>query len=340
MPVQKGRAPKLSTIGKRARGRPPLSAKSNPPVATKTAPNNALGKKRPRQPAPDSDEDELQDESGTSPVRRQTKKQRSVTRDHVKKHSAEESTSARRLPKPRIKFPHLKAQTRNIPKSTIASKWKAASIPAQQAARNLLVTAKRAVMLDRHDNKRRTEAEIKLASVLRNLEKKLPRVPFPPRTRESQFDLDKVMEHNRTLENDLTPATHAVELLEAAVEEERDRLHEDRQLLARLEEDRRKEDSFQRRTIKMHPLLKEPHRAVSDGPEHLHLAAPRALEQQEQTDWGYDEGLQPLLGQLRGHLLSLKTNTAQVEGLEGAMGEAYAALDGALTNHDFLRGSV
>lgn len=301
-------------MGKRPRGRPRLPAKSKSPVVVKTAANKSFGTKRRRQVAPDPDEDELQEGSGTTSLHRPSKKQRSA-------RAKDESTlSARSMSKPRVKFPHLRPETRNVPKSTIASKWKAAPIPAQQAARNLLVNAKRAVMLDRHGNKRRTEAEINLASVLRNLEKKLPRVPFPPRTGESHFDLDKVMEHNRALENDLTPAIHAVELLEAAVEQERDRLHEDGQRLAKLEEDARKEETFQRRAIKMHPLLKEPHTAASDGPDHISLVAPRHLEDQGQTDWVHDEDMGPLLGQLRDHVSSLQTNTAQVEGLDEAMG--------------------
>ncbi|KAK7533966.1 CENP-Q, a CENPA-CAD centromere complex subunit-domain-containing protein [Phyllosticta citribraziliensis] len=334
MPAQPSRARKSATTGKRPRGRPPLPAKSNPPVVAKPAANKSFGNKRQRQVAPDPDEDELQDESGTTSLHRPLKRQRSAHANHDRNHSADESTmSARSLSKPRVKFPHLKPQTRNVPKSTIASKWKAAPIPAQQAARNLLVNAKRAVMLDRHDNKRRTEAEINLASVLRNLEKKLPRVPFPPRTGESHFDLDKVMEHNRALENDLTPAIHAVELLEAAVEEERDRLHEDGQRLAKLEEDARKEENFQRRAFKMHPLLKGPHAAASDGPDHISLVAPRDLEDQGRTDWVHDEDVEPLLGQLRDHVSSLKTNTAQVDGLDEAMGDGYAAVDGALTKY-------
>ncbi|KAK8248212.1 CENP-Q, a CENPA-CAD centromere complex subunit-domain-containing protein [Phyllosticta capitalensis] len=333
MPAKPGRPRKAIANAKAKRGRndPQLPANLNLPSTTaRTASKAAAGTKRPRKIAPESDEDELQEDLSAASLQQLPKKQKTANSNDGSKPTP----SARTDRKPRIKFPFLKAQTRNIPKSTIASKWRAAPIPAQQAARQILVNAKRGVTLDRHDNKRRIEAEVNLASLLRNLEKKLPRVPLPPRTGESQFDLDKVVEHNRGLENDLTPALHAVELLEAAVREERERLQQDRRLLSGLEQDFRSQENFQKRTVKIHPLLKEQHTGATDGPRDINLHLTSGLDQQKQLDWAaLDKGSETSLEQLRGHLASLRTNAAQVEGLDIALSDAYAELGGALTKY-------
>lgn len=93
-------------------------------------------------------------------------------------------------------YQYLKPRTRHIPQDVITTKWSALPNPAQQQVRELFTAAKRPVILGCRNEKRRREAEVALGAVVGKLEKQLPRMPFPPKTREYHFDLEKLMERN------------------------------------------------------------------------------------------------------------------------------------------------
>lgn len=90
----------------------------------------------------------------------------------------------------------LKARTRHIPKDVIQTKWSAALAPVQQQVRELFKAAKRAVISNRRNDQQRREAEQVLAYVVMKLEQQLPRMPFPPNTKEFHFDLEKLIGRN------------------------------------------------------------------------------------------------------------------------------------------------
>lgn len=94
------------------------------------------------------------------------------------------------------KFQHLKPRTRNIPQDVVASKWVPPSQLVQQQVRELFKAAKRPVILSRRDDRRRLEAETILEAVVRKLEDQLPKMPFPPKTKDVHFDLEKLIERN------------------------------------------------------------------------------------------------------------------------------------------------
>ena len=94
------------------------------------------------------------------------------------------------------KFQHLKPRTRNIPQDVVASKWVPPSQLVQQQVRELFKSAKRPVILSRRDDRRRLEAETILGAVVRKLEDRLPKMPFPPKTKDVHFDLEKLIEQN------------------------------------------------------------------------------------------------------------------------------------------------
>jgi len=85
---------------------------------------------------------------------------------------------------------------RRVPQDVITTKWSALPHPAQEQVRELFAAAKRPVILSCRSEKRRKEAEVVLGTVVRKLEKQLPRMPFPLKTKEYHFDLEKLMERN------------------------------------------------------------------------------------------------------------------------------------------------
>ncbi|KAK0663182.1 hypothetical protein DIS24_g1488 [Lasiodiplodia hormozganensis] len=268
----------------------------------------------------------------------------------------------------KAKFSHLKPRTRHISQSVITTKWRPAPLPAQAAARALFITAKRpvveaagrrasttssskaGVMGDGYD-KRKTEAETTLASVLRKLDKQIPRIPFPPMkaagaaSAAEVFELEKVVERNRMLEAQLTPAIHAVKLLKEVVVKEEEVLEKEREGLEVLEQRAREAERRGRERGKrgLHPALKrfragnEPSGSGSggkeDGADEIRLVTAgerRPMVDEEEMVLDSDEQLAPVWGQLRGHLESMQANLEQVEGLDEAMNGARVALDGVL----------
>lgn len=265
--------------------------------------------------------------------------------------TAERSTAGARK-----KFAHLKPRTRHISQSLITTKWRPAPLPAQHAARALFVAAKRPVVeaagrrgaeTQAGYDRRRAEAEATLAGVLRKLEKQLPRIPFPGSLHQrgagaEVFELEKVVERNRELEAQLTPAVHAVKLLREAVAREEGVLEGEREALDVLRARAREAERVgrERRKKGLHPALKKwkgRGGEVEDGVEDIRLAAKKqavwdvegeVVDEEEEME--ADEELAPVLEQLRGHLDSMRGNMEQVEGLDDAMTGARAALDGVL----------
>ncbi|OMP85515.1 hypothetical protein BK809_0004186 [Diplodia seriata] len=265
----------------------------------------------------------------------------------------------------KAKFAHLKPRTRHISQSVITTKWRPAPLPAQAAARALFVAAKRPVVeaagrksstagggvMGHGYDKRKAEAEATLASVLRRLEKQIPRIPFPSMKGPAAdaFELEKVVERNRGLEMQLTPAVHAVKLLKDAVGKEEKVLEGEMEELDMLERRAREAERRGKERGKrgLHPVLKR-FRAGDerigggggggreDSVDEIRMATTDRRRPETDGDEDVeaelegDEQLAPVLEQLRGHLESMHANLEQVEGLDEAMNGARVTLDGVL----------
>ena len=46
------------------------------------------------------------------------------------------------------------------------------------------------------DEERRAEAQVAIEAFLSTVERKLPRFPFPPRTKDAQFDYERLLDGN------------------------------------------------------------------------------------------------------------------------------------------------
>ncbi|KAF1989011.1 hypothetical protein K402DRAFT_372468 [Aulographum hederae CBS 113979] len=256
-----------------------------------------------------------------------------------KASEVEDADTTEHAPK---RFQHLKARTRRVPQSVIASKWTALPHVAQQQVQELFHAAKRPVALGRPDERRREEAEKVLNTVVRKLEKQLSRMPFPAKTKDAVFSLEKLLERNRLLESQLTPAMHSIELLDAAIEKEERSLERDRRTLARLEANAISEERRQQKQAKkIHPLLKQApdlEDNLDDYAENINLVSSVAAQKGDlMDDADGDPDLLSVLKQLQNHMESMHANRLQVAGIDNAIVDARASLDDAIYRNAKLR---
>ncbi|KAF2096419.1 hypothetical protein NA57DRAFT_78025 [Rhizodiscina lignyota] len=232
--------------------------------------------------------------------------------------------------RPHKRFQYLKPRTRRISQNLITSKWTPLPAPAQQQVRELFKAAKRPVILARHDERRKREAEVVLDHMVTRLEKQLPRMPFPPKSKEGDFDLDGLVEKNRMLENLVTPAIHSIELLKAEIEKEEAALQRDRETLRRLERDSQAEQRAAESSVTtIHPLLESglDSETIANDAESINMQ--KADEASSIPLEDMDHELLPLIAQFRSHLESMQANAMQVDGLSEAISRTSAALNSA-----------
>ncbi|KAL2351929.1 CENP-Q, a CENPA-CAD centromere complex subunit-domain-containing protein [Cryomyces antarcticus] len=234
-------------------------------------------------------------------------------------------------------YASLKPRTRHVSQATIRTRWTTLPAPAQSQIRSLLLAAKRSVLASHPTEQRRTEADAAISILIRRLEKQLPRMPFPPKTKAGSFDAARLSEGCRGLEGALTAVMQDVALLEAEIEREEAALERERTELKRLERDARREEERRRREVfKIHPLLQLSDdledEDIDDGAESIGLiTTKRSLASARQPLFDNpDPELDSLLKQLGSHMESMQSNHAQVTGLSDATAGAQATLEDAL----------
>ncbi|KAF2233243.1 hypothetical protein EV356DRAFT_533887 [Viridothelium virens] len=233
-------------------------------------------------------------------------------------------------------FAVLKPRVRQISQATIATKWPLLSAPAQQRAREILTAAKRSVVTSHWDERRRAEAESAISGVVRKVERRLGRMPVPPRTREWVFDAERVGENSRLLEGRLTSAMHAVELLKAEIRKEENALEVDRGRYAELQANAKAEyKELTKQASKAHPLLRVAEsNQGEDTAEAIRLRKPTSKAAIRLDD--ADSDIASLMQQFSSHLDHMSANYEQVNGLREGILEAQMELDRVLPhNSDF-----
>lgn len=95
---------------------------------------------------------------------------------------------------PRRPFVYLKAKKRRIPQEKITSEWKSLAEPSLEKIRGLLTNAKRSVATGARSKKAALMANQAVEALMGQLLSRLPRMPFPPKTNEKAFDLDKLLD--------------------------------------------------------------------------------------------------------------------------------------------------
>lgn len=162
----------------------------------------------------------------------------------------------------------------------------------------------------------------KLTNERCRLTKRLPRMPFPPRTDERDFDFEGTLHRVRTLENQLTSNIHSIALLKAQIKKEEDGLLIDKRELQALEQTAKESRGLRKeQSRKLHPLARE-EADDYEMTDEVALQAPTlglGLEN--------DKDAQVLVGQLRNHLESIRNNTAGTMEIIEVMDMVQAKLD-------------
>lgn len=157
---------------------------------------------------------------------------------------------------------------------------------------------------------------------MNRLTKRLPRMPFPPRTDERDFDFEATLHRVRTLENQLTSSIHSIALLRAQIKKEEEALRKDKDDLQALEQSAKSARGMRKeQSRKLHPLARE------EAGDNETMEDAVAQNSMIEIDLEEDKDAQVLVGQLRSHLESIRNNTAGTMEILDAMELVQAKLD-------------
>jgi hypothetical protein len=195
-------------------------------------------------------------------------------------HPASESVKRRRIQKPpqhdhdtpepeeAPMYQHLQAVTRRVSRQTIESQWEPLPSNCVERISQLLYDLQRPVVVRYNDERKKMQSSTALQMISRRLVSKISKgLPFPQGTRnhrEDDFDFEKILDHTRALESQLTPALHANELLEAQVSKEMALLESERERLGMLEANAKTEAALRSEAARrLHSLL-QPQRGTKE----------------------------------------------------------------------------
>jgi hypothetical protein len=91
-------------------------------------------------------------------------------------------------------FSYLKVRTVYYPQDTVMTQWKAMPEPAQKRVKGLVTDARFGVENNAQTLKGRTERSAAIDPLMKRIMSRLMRIPAPPKTREENFDLEKLLE--------------------------------------------------------------------------------------------------------------------------------------------------
>ncbi|KAJ6011819.1 hypothetical protein N7499_013210 [Penicillium canescens] len=240
-----------------------------------------------------------------------------------RKHNDDEEHDSKR-------YAYLKPRVRRVPEKTIKSKWITLPEPVQERVRDMFHSLERPVIMRSQNERKRIEAQGAVQAVVRNLGKRLPRMPFPPATKDSNFDYESALNEHRALESSLATMTDSVDLLKAEIAKEEAALVRDKKSLQEMDKNaKRAEAERKRQTKNEHPVLRQldalPQTEGSMSSGFSLLGAKDSQATLDELD--NDPEIQVLMKQLNGHLQSMQSNTAPFAGLSEAITRSQAALD-------------
>ncbi|MCJ1259402.1 hypothetical protein MMC24_007239 [Lignoscripta atroalba] len=133
------------------------------------------------------------------------------------------------------RFAALRPRLRHVQQDVIKTKWEVLPESVQERVREVFKSVERPVIYKHREERRKIEAQVAVGSIVRTLGKRLPRMPFPPNTKEVQFNYESLLEGNRDLEKRLTPTLHSIALLSDAINKAEEAIAISRDDLAELE---------------------------------------------------------------------------------------------------------
>lgn len=146
--------------------------------------------------------------------------------------------------------------TRKVPHEAIETKWGPLPVGCIELVSNVLQDLQRPVLVRLNDERRKTQASTALRMVSEKIVHKLSKgMPFPAH-REDHFNFERILDKNRALEAQLTPALHSNELLEAELRKESMLLKSEQTSFKTLQSNAKAEATRRKQSErKLHPLL-------------------------------------------------------------------------------------
>ncbi|GLI75695.1 hypothetical protein PoHVEF18_003957 [Penicillium ochrochloron] len=237
----------------------------------------------------------------------------------------------------RKSYAYLKPSVRRIPEKTVKTKWTTLPEPVQDKVRDLFHSVERPVIVRQQNERKRIEAQSAVRAVVHNLGKRLPRMPFPPITKDSNFDYESALNEHRTLEANLATIQDSADLLRAEIAKEEALLADEKQSLQEMERNAKRAEVERKRQMKNeHPVLRKlddlPQTDRQGGAEFTLLDTKKSQVTLDELD--DDPEIRALMKQLHGHLQSMQSNTTPLAGLREAITRSQAALDLYTTPND------
>lgn len=93
-------------------------------------------------------------------------------------------------------YAYLKPSVRHVPERTIKSKWSTLPEPVQDKVRDMFRALERPVIVRNQNERKRIEAQAAVQAVVKNLSKRLPRMPFPPAMKGSSFEFEAALDEH------------------------------------------------------------------------------------------------------------------------------------------------
>ncbi|PWY71659.1 hypothetical protein BO70DRAFT_298282 [Aspergillus heteromorphus CBS 117.55] len=227
------------------------------------------------------------------------------------------------------RYAYLKPQVRQVSERTIKSKWSTLPEPVQDKVRDMFRALERPVIVRQQNENKRIEAQAAVQAVVKNLGKRLPRMPFPPVTKDSVFEYEAALKEHCSLEATLATMTDSIDLLKTEVEKEEALLEREKKQLHEMEKNaKRAETDRKRQSKKEHPVLRHLSKVPSDqDKKQVEFSLSHGKDSQTMFDeLENDPDVSSLLKQLNGHLRSMQNNTTPLTGLTDAIARSHAAL--------------
>jgi len=166
-------------------------------------------------------------------------------------------------------YQFLAVKTHRVSRQTIDTKWDPLPAPAVDRITQLFTDIQRPTLLRINDERKKEQASTAMRQIIKNITSKISRgLPFPQGARnhrEDDFDFEKILDHNRALESQLTPILHANELLEAELEKEKALLDSEQTYLEELETNAKDQASkWKQESRKVHSLLRSEEKIKED----------------------------------------------------------------------------
>lgn len=140
-------------------------------------------KNTPSQPAQPSSRPALQDVSNSRGM--SSRKRKAPDDDELEEPTRPASKKA---------YIRLKPYTKQFTTDTISSDWRIMPQSAQDQIKSIVIRAKRMIVGRAGDLRKAAEVEQAIDPLAKRLDRRLPRMPYPPRTKDIHFDMDRLLE--------------------------------------------------------------------------------------------------------------------------------------------------